>query len=394
MPSILPASLRQRLGSRPDSEHIQIVIRLLLVAAVSSYFLTNWFAAHADNPGFVELARWGVSISLVVALSLGVAMLINPGVSVTRRVVGIVHDIAAISAALYFGEAAVAGIAVVYLWVSLGNGFRYGNRYLYGSAALSILSFSTIVWFSDFWRGQMTLSVTMLVVMGLIPPYVATLLSSLHRTKALLKQQASIDVLTGLLNRAESEMAIERVLERAHDGHVLLFCDLDLFKQVNDDAGHAAGDKLLADVARIIADCAGDNNVAGRFGGDEFCVLLADATIEHARRAAEEIRNRVSGYRLAWGKQYYSVGISIGVAPTSAVRDMASLLRLADAACYAAKNAGRNQVHIVDPRTVLEDTQKIRKLFADNALAATARPKPEPCGATSLPEPRAPAIHS
>jgi diguanylate cyclase (GGDEF)-like protein len=213
----------------------------------------------------------------------------------------------------------------------------------------------------------------MLVVLALIPPYVGALLGSLRKAKEQLRQQASIDILTGLLNRVETEMSMERLLDVRHDGHALLFCDLDLFKQVNDKAGHAAGDKLLADVARIIADCTERTDITGRLGGDEFCVLVVDATMERARQVAENIRNRVSGYRLAWGRDYYSVGISIGVAPTSAVRDMGSLFRLADAACYAAKNAGRNQVHVVDPRTGIADTQRIRKLFSDNALAVTTR---------------------
>ncbi len=74
----------------------------------------------------------------------------------------------------------------------------------------------------------------------------------------------------------------------------------------------------------------------------------------------------MTGYRVAWGTDYFSVGVSIGVAPSDAVNDAESLFRLADAACYAAKNAGRNKVHVVDPRTDLLDTQKIRRIFEDS----------------------------
>jgi len=371
--SSITKPLQRRLAGRPDAEHVQVLIRLVIVSAASLYFLTDRFSADGAPAASAELARWFCAYALCVAVALGVAMLVNPAVSVPRRIIGIVHDIAGISVALYLGEGHVASLAVIYLWVSLGNGFRYGNGYLYGSSVASFACFAAVVALSPYWRGQMTLSLTMFAVMALIPPYVAVLLSSLHRAKEQLRLQASIDVLTGLLNRSQCELAIERRLDDDMDGHVLLFCDLDLFKRVNDDAGHAAGDKLLADVARIIDDCTSEHDVAGRMGGDEFCILLANSSIEHARRVAEDIRNRISGYRLAWGKKYYSVGISIGVAPTSAVQDMASLFRLADAACYAAKNAGRNQVHVVDPRTGIEDTQRIRKLFADNALAATTR---------------------
>lgn len=82
---------------------------------------------------------------------------------------------------------------------------------------------------------------------------------------------------------------------------------------------------------------------------------------------AEKIRSKTTGYRLAWGTDYFSVGVSIGVAPSDAVNDAESLFRLADAACYAAKNAGRNRVHVVDPRTDLLDTQKIRRIYEDSA---------------------------
>ncbi len=363
----------RRLAGRPDAEHIQIAIRLAIVISATAYFCSSWFSDGAASAGYVYLARIAAAVSMLVAMALAAALLLDPGISIPRRIVGLTHDIVAISVALFLGEGAAAGLAVVYLWVTLGNGFRYGNAWLYGSALLSIASFSTVIWFSEFWRTQATLSFTMLVVIALIPPYVGALLSSLRKAKALLRQQATIDVLTGLLNRIETEMTIERQLESQHDGHALLFCDLDLFKDVNDKAGHAAGDKLLADIAGIIADCTKPGDVTGRLGGDEFCVLLPHASMERARQVAEEIRNRVSGYRLAWGREYYSVGISIGVAPTSAVQDMASLFRLADAACYAAKHAGRNQVHIVDPWSRIVDTQRIRQLFSATAEAASSR---------------------
>ena len=144
---------------------------------------------------------------------------------------------------------------------------------------------------------------------------------------------------------------------------MLLFCDLDRFKEVNDIAGHAAGDKLLTDIGDIIRQSVRRDDLCGRMGGDEFCILLHDCALERGRELAEEIRSKTTGYRLAWGTDYFSVGVSIGVAPSDAVNDAESLFRLADAACYAAKNAGRNRVHVVDPRTDMLDTQKIRQLF-------------------------------
>ncbi len=366
-------NLRGRVANREDAEHQQSAIRLAIVGVALFYFHSDYFAATSDNAQFVNLARWAASAAMVVTIGLCVALLISPEKSVVRRVLGMLHDVAAISTAMYLGEGAAAGVAAIYLWVTLGNGFRYGNVYLYSCAVLSFSSFATVYWLSDYWQAQGTLSANVLILLALIPPYVGALLNSLQKAKNQLKHQASIDVLTGLFNRAETEMSVERVLDQKHDGHALLFCDLDLFKQVNDDAGHAAGDKLLTDVARIIKECAAGRGIVGRLGGDEFCVFLSDCTMERARQIAENIRNSVSGYRLAWGRTYYSVGISVGVAPTSAVQDMGSLFRLADAACYAAKNAGRNQVHVVDPRTGIADTQRIRKMFAGSTLSASGK---------------------
>lgn len=363
--------LRRQLSGRQDQEHIQNGVRLLIVGAGALYFFSDYFANGAANQVYVQYARWAAAAACLITLLLAVALVLHPEKSITRRIAGMAHDVLAISAAMYLGEGSAAGVAAVYLWVTLGNGFRYGNAYLYGCAIMSFVAFGAVSVSSDYWRAHGTLSANILILLALIPPYVGALLTSLQRAKDQLRHQASVDVLTGLMNRAETEMSVERVIDKRHEGHSLLFCDLDLFKQVNDSAGHAAGDKLLTDVARIIRECSGKGAIVGRLGGDEFCVFLPDCTMEGARRIAENIRNSVSGYRLAWGREYYSVGISVGVAPTSAVQDMGSLFRLADAACYAAKNAGRNQVHVVDPRAGVADTQRIRRMFANSPLGST-----------------------
>ena len=363
--------VRSRTTDRGDTEHVQIAIRLIVVSVAVLYFFSGYFEQSAPNAEYVSYVRWLVSIVFAVNVSLLVALLIRPGVSVVRRSIAPAHDIAAISAGLYLGEGAAAALAAVYFWVTLGNGFRFGIKYLYGCAILSFIGFGTVYLVSDYWQTETTLSVVILILLGVIPPYVGGLLNSLHATKAKLKQQASFDGLTGLMNRAEAAQSIKMVLDEQHEGHFLLYCDLDHFKTVNDVAGHAAGDKLLTDVGKIIKDCVRGDDLTARLGGDEFCVFLKRCPLERAREIAEKIRNAVSGYRLAWGREYYKVGISIGAAPSAAVKDMDSLFRLADAACYAAKNAGRNQVHVVDPRSGIVDTACVRRLFKDRDDGAT-----------------------
>ena len=364
--------LGKRLGGRPDSEHWQLLVRIVLVSVALAYLHSPVFSEQVEEAWRVEVARAVGWAAFVIVAGLFAALLAQPGRSMLRRIVGMTNDIFAVSAAIFLGEGAMAGASVVYLWISVGNGFRYGNAYLYGGAVLSLVCFGLVSATSDFWIEQRVLSSNLLILLSVVPPYVGALLKSLHETKKQLEVQARVDTLTGLLNRAETEMTVERMLDRRHDGHWLLFCDLDLFKQVNDNAGHAAGDRLLADVAGIIRGSVRASDVVGRLGGDEFCVLLEHCELDRARQIAEDVRNRVSGYRLRWGDNEYRIGISVGLAPTSAVKDAASLFRLADAACYAAKNAGRNQVHVVDPRLGPQDTGRIRRMYGVPSPAGAA----------------------
>lgn len=354
--------VKRRFEHRPDAEHIQVLIRLGIVSTAMLYFHSAYFADNATNGEFAVLARWAVSIAFVITIALFLAILIRPGVSVVRRIIGLVHDVVAISTAMFLGEAGAAAVAAIYLWVTLGNGFRYGLAYLYGCAILSMVGFGAVFMFSDYWHEQKMLSINILILLALIPPYVAGLLKSLREAQAQLRQRASFDGLTGLMNRVEFEQHMSAILSARQDGHFLLFCDLDHFKAVNDKAGHAAGDKLLVDVGQIIQECVRDDDLTARLGGDEFAVFLKKCPQDRVRTIAESIRNAVSGYRLAWSTEYYSVGVSVGAAPSAAVKDVDSLFRLADAACYAAKNAGRNQIHVIDARACIDDTNAIRSL--------------------------------
>lgn len=357
-------SLKQRLANRPDSEHGQAIVRLVIVSIVLVYFFSGFFASRMDEAS-LKLTRMVVVLSITISTAIFGAIVWRPAKSVARRVFGMAHDVAAISSSIYLGEGAGTAVAVIYLWITLGNGFRYGIRYLYACAVFSIAGFSVVYTLSEYWQGQGLLSLNILLTMLIVPPYVSSLLKSLHSARDALQHQASTDTLTGLLSRMEMETAVESLFMGDSSDYILLFCDLDRFKEVNDIAGHAAGDKLLTDIGEIIRKTVRRDDLSARMGGDEFCILLHGCSLEKGREIAEEIRSKTTGYRLAWGTDYFSVGVSIGVAPSGAVNDAESLFRLADAACYAAKNAGRNRVHVVDPRTDLLDTQRIRQLFDD-----------------------------
>jgi len=166
-----------------------------------------------------------------------------------------------------------------------------------------------------------------------------------------LEYQASYDELTELLNRRAFEAQLETAWENGNKGKkksYLMFMDLDQFKVVNDTSGHTAGDQLLRDVSEILRDSVRGDDVVGRLGGDEFGIILWECPTDVAKRIAESIRKSIENYRFHWDVETYRIGVSIGGLPIDpGVGDISELQQLADAACYAAKEAGRNRVHMV-----------------------------------------------
>lgn len=160
-----------------------------------------------------------------------------------------------------------------------------------------------------------------------------------------LEWRALHDPLTGLANRAAFQRrldALQAVGLRAHPA-ALLMLDLDRFKPVNDQFGHAAGDALLQALASVLQGRVRPGDLVARLGGDEFAVLLERCAPEAARRIAQELLEGVRALRVPWQDAELQVGVSIGLAAL-AHEQLADWLAEADAACYAAKAAGRNTV--------------------------------------------------
>ncbi|MEY8875386.1 MAG: EAL domain-containing protein [Leptothrix sp. (in: b-proteobacteria)] len=165
-----------------------------------------------------------------------------------------------------------------------------------------------------------------------------------------IRHRASHDALTGLVNRTEFEQRLLRALTNAHEHdsqHALLYIDLDQFKPVNDACGHAAGDRLLRQISAMLQQGVRSRDTLARLGGDEFGLILEHCSLEQAERIAHEVRERVEQYRYVHDGRQFRIGASIGlVAVTSSWHNTTALLQAADSACYAAKEAGRNRVHV------------------------------------------------
>jgi diguanylate cyclase (GGDEF)-like protein/PAS domain S-box-containing protein len=177
-----------------------------------------------------------------------------------------------------------------------------------------------------------------------------------RRIATQLAYQASHDALTGLINRREFESRLEQVLKAdaapvfGRGEYTLLYLDLDQFKIVNDTCGHAAGDEMLRQLTSVLQDNMRAQDTLARLGGDEFGVLLDQCPPAQALRIADTLRQLISEFRFIWQDKVFATGVSIGlVCFRSGEQTLADLFRMADAACYVAKDKGRNRVHAYAP---------------------------------------------
>jgi diguanylate cyclase (GGDEF)-like protein len=165
-----------------------------------------------------------------------------------------------------------------------------------------------------------------------------------------LREQAIRDSLTGLYNRRYLDETMERELARARRENYsvsVIMIDIDHFKNFNDTYGHQAGDKVLTALSGLLRSGVRQGDIACRYGGEEFLVIMPGVDEVDAKRRAEAIRSSFNGLRVNYGEAELSVSISIGVAfyPQHG-NDMNEIVKAADAALYEAKQSGRNLVHI------------------------------------------------
>ncbi|MCK5668709.1 MAG: diguanylate cyclase, partial [Gammaproteobacteria bacterium] len=172
---------------------------------------------------------------------------------------------------------------------------------------------------------------------------------------------ASHDPLTGLVNRREFEHRTERLLSTIQNDkseHALCFMDLDQFKVVNDTCGHTAGDELLRQLSSELSKTVRHRDTLARLGGDEFGVLMEHCSLDAAHRVASSLQKVIQDYQFSWEDRCFKVGVSVGLVPvTPDTNSLTELLKRADAACYMAKDKGRNCIHVYHAED-LETTQR------------------------------------
>ena len=171
-----------------------------------------------------------------------------------------------------------------------------------------------------------------------------------HELSEKLSFQATHDALTGLVNRSEFENRLKRILHtilQDNSEHALLYLDLDQFKVINDRCGHIAGDELLRQLGSLLSKGIRKRDTVARLGGDEFGVLMEHCSLKQAKRVANKLKKIIDQFRFSWEEKQFNIGVSIGlVIIDNTSGDFKELLIRADAACYAAKEQGRNRIHI------------------------------------------------
>lgn len=196
---------------------------------------------------------------------------------------------------------------------------------------------------------------------------------------SVLQHNASHDDLTGLLNRREFQLRLTALVDSAQskgDQHALVYVDLDQFKVINDTCGHLAGDELLRGLGACLNSLVKEQGVIARLGGDEFGLLLYNIPIEQAMAVAEALCDAVAAYRFSWQEQHFEITASIGVrAITADTVSAEDALSAADAACYVAKDQGRNRVQLyfggkacAGKRLEMQWVGKIQKALEENRL--------------------------
>lgn len=161
------------------------------------------------------------------------------------------------------------------------------------------------------------------------------------------RKKAMHDALTGLPNRESYQQRIEQEthrIERYGGSLSLMMCDIDLFKRINDNYGHLAGDKVLKIIARSLQSNLRDSDFIARFGGEEFIVLMPETSAEEAKFVADKLRKKIEESPFNFKKEPVQITISFGISEFSQGESLEEVFQRADKALYKAKENGRNQV--------------------------------------------------
>lgn len=358
-PDLEPAFRHEQYRQSLNYLRVNLGIALAVVAVV---LLLNRLVLRDEVSPLMDLMRHAALLpALVLTLT---ATFLRDGSRLYRPIISVVAPIAMVAITVAVLGSWAEGEQRTFTALVLATIFVY---FLIGLPFLAAVT-TNVIAFTAYLYGALTLSMpvadltynaVMLLLAIAVGAVVGYNTEHTRRTvwleSRLLDEVAQRDGLTGIYNRRRFDEYLARVWQhgmREHRPVTLLFADIDHFKKFNDRYGHQAGDEALKAVAKILARAARRPlDVAARFGGEEFAVLLYDTTQEHATRVAEQTMDEVRKLNIphAGSTAAPMLTISVGIACVvpMARRSPAGLVQLADQALYAAKDAGRNQSHVL-----------------------------------------------
>jgi two-component system, sensor histidine kinase RpfC len=172
--------LVSRFRKRPDSEHAQALVRLAIAALILAY-LAGLAAGGGKGEDAAQLTLLVILAETVLGLGLVLAIVAQPGVSHVRRVIGMIGDYGTLAAMMMLGGEQLAPLYVILLWVTVGNGLRYGPRYLVAAMGFAIAAFLPVLQFTPYWQANSHLGWGLLIALAAIPAYLLSLLRGISR---------------------------------------------------------------------------------------------------------------------------------------------------------------------------------------------------------------------
>jgi diguanylate cyclase (GGDEF)-like protein len=337
---------------------MQAIIRVVIACIVWTYI----FYFDIKGKSLIDAPLVIISGALLIAVGLFLSIIIWPRSSPPRRFLGMMLDFSTLSSLMYLMEDKGILLFALYLWVTIGNGLRYGLRYLYTAMIISIACFAFVLSNSGYWKEQWGFSVGLLIALVALPIYFSSLLKQLNdqnkELKKLYEQMAKhaiYDSLTNLPNRKHFDDHLAETIassERDRKTFAILYLDLDGFKTINDALGHGMGDKIIEHTARRLEKCVRKGDFVARVGGDEFTILLRDITSFDVARVAEKtIEALAEPFTIAANDLRVTTSIGVATYPHDGA-DANALIQNADSAMYDAKRSGKNRYQMCSSKLI------------------------------------------
>ncbi len=347
MARIFGNSEQQLIDAELDQASTRLIVVSILLAFVS---VANIFIIRFGKLTFDDIVCQTLFVlSFLFTLGLSLHQYFHPRQAHERIVVGLIHDVLVTTTFLLFSREKYASFLFIYPWISIGHGFRFGERYLFIASLFT--SFGMLILFKTgyYWSQLAPSGLDIGLIFVLVASYTGYLLRDLAAIKEVLKNLATRDPLTGLVNRRIVEDQLPHMVAEHQANNLamgLIYFDLDGFKPVNDSLGHDTGDVLLKMIATTVKKSVRSDDIVARVGGDEFVVILNK--IENEKdliNRGRQILIKIEAIKSVNGKPV-DISASLGCLLVGArtPKELASsqkLIREADRLMYASKKSGR-----------------------------------------------------